>query len=122
MANIRILEASFGLLENMPENIKSVIKSIGVRLTADKEKNVLLIQGKIDGLLREYNNLTESQKDKKKEEKPTMQSYIDTLTVISTHFKMCLDIHKITVASFLSYYNLFTKEVEAFNRVNRKIK
>ena len=93
----------------------------GLRLTKDMQKNVLIIQGKLSGFMREYNNLMDkADKSDKNDKNPTINQYIDILTAISTHFKIHLDVHTVTVASFCSYYKSLTRDVESMKRANRK--
>jgi len=120
MAKIRILESSLGLVEKIPDNVKSVLKLLGIRLTNNAENNVLIIHGKINGFTREYSNILEKDSKDSKDKKPTVNQYIDILTAISSHFKIHLDIHTVSVASFCSYYKQFTKEIEALNRIGQK--
>jgi hypothetical protein len=122
LAKIRVCEASIGVIDKLPESIQNSLKSMGIRLANDAQKNVLVLHGKISGFVREYNSLMEKEDKKDKSTKPTISQYIDILTAMSTHFKMYLDIHLVTAASFCSYYKQFTKEMEALNKVSRKRK
>ena len=118
VSKIRILEASQAFLNNLSESLKTTLKQLGVRLTGDMKRDILLIQGKIKYIIREYKDFSESSKNK--ETKTTLQNYIDILATISTHFKMHLDVKVITVASFCSYYSQFNRELESIMRMNRK--
>ena len=121
MAKIRICEAAFGLVDKIPDKVSGVLKSIGLRLTKDMQKNVLIIQGKLSGFMREYSNLIDkADKNDKSDKKPTINQYIDILTAISTHFKIHLDVHTVTLASFCSYYKSLTRDLVSMKRVNRK--
>ena len=117
IAKIRILEASLSLI-NRTETA-SILRPYGIKPTKDPQKNILLIQGKIDGFVREYKNL---HTEKREEKPPTIQHYTDILITISTHFKMHLDIRTITVASFCSYCKRFTEEIENIKRITKKQK
>ena len=123
LAKIRILESSLCLIskrkDNAAEGLKTVLKSYGIRLTEDKNKNILIVQGKIDFFVREYNNLIEKVNEKENK-KTEINQYIEILAAMSTHFKLRLNIYEITVAEFISYYKLFTKEIESLKKLNKK--
>ena len=117
IAKIRVLESAMGLIDNLPESVIKVLKSLGIRLTDDINNNALLIHGKINILTREYNSLKDKENSK---EKPTIDNYIKILTAMSTHFKIHLDIHTVTVSSFCHYYRQFMNEIKLLNKSNKK--
>lgn len=119
ISRIRILEAALGMVYNMPENIKELLKTIGIRLTNDVSKNILLIQGKISTFARKYKELYEKENGKE-DKKPTMRSYTDTLIVMCSHFKFHIGINDITVGEFCGYYKRFSEEIESISRAAKK--
>jgi hypothetical protein len=117
MSCVRILESAYGLIGEVPGNINKILRKTGVRLTENNDSNTLIISGKIEKLLREYNALIEKTENKKDNKKPEIQHYIDLLAVMSLHFKFNLDVHCISVATFCSYYSLFNKEIESLKKM-----
>ena len=124
LAKIRVCEAAIYVLakrrKQKAESLEKILKSYGIRLSDDKTKNMLIIQAKIDNFVREYNTLLETETEKDKDKKTTINQYIDLVTMISSHFKLHLDIMTITVSSFCSYYKQYLKELESLKKINRK--
>ncbi|MBO7713578.1 MAG: hypothetical protein J6S85_08405, partial [Methanobrevibacter sp.] len=53
VARIRILESASGLNGKYSAEVKNILKSIGIKLTDNKERNIALMNGKIATFLRE---------------------------------------------------------------------
>lgn len=120
LARIRILESVNGITIN--EEVKKILRTIGVRLTNDNEKNVALLNSKIAMLMRELDQLRIEIQDKEKNVKllSSMENFTNVLTAISTYYKMYLDIKTISVYEYCAYYQRYITEVKELQKQKSK--
>ena len=123
VARIRILESAIGIEDVANADVKKVLKSIGVPLTDNAERNVALINGKIATFLRELENL-KAEMDKKQgvsEKLTSLENFSKVLTAMSTYYKMYLDIRTISVYEYCSYYKQYLLEIKELQKQKSKI-
>ena len=122
VARIRILESASGL-NDYSEEVKKILKGMGIKLTADKEKNIALMNGKIATFLRELETLKAELNNKIEisEKLTTLENFSRVLTAISAYYKMYLDMRTLSVYEYCSYYRMYQLEVKELQRQKTKI-
>lgn len=118
LSKIRILEGASGILTNLSNESKAVLKRMGIKLTGDIERDYLLITGKLSTFTRKIEELTDRLEKQKNESEKTLsfKYFEDILASISSFFKYHIDMRNITLSSFCSYYNSFKKQVEQWQK------
>jgi hypothetical protein len=101
LGKVRILESAGGMVDILSDKTKLILKRIGVRLTNDNRKNVLIISGILAKYTRELNDLYEKlQKQEADSEKTkNFKVYEDILAALGAWFKYHFTLD-ISVASF----------------------
>lgn len=123
VARIRILESASGLNGKYSAEVKNILKSIGIKLTDNKEKNIALMNGKIATFLRELETLKAelNKKAEVNENLTTLENFSRVLTAISTYYKMYLDMRTLSVYEYCSYYRMYQLEVKELQKQKSKI-
>lgn len=123
VARIRILESASGLNGKYSAEVKNILKSIGIKLTDNKEKNIALMNGKIATFLRELETLKAelTKKAEANENLTTLENFSRVLTAISTYYKMYLDMRTLSVYEYCSYYRMYQLEVKELQKQKSKI-
>lgn len=123
VARIRILESASGLNGKFSAEVKNILKSIGIKLTDNKEKNIALMNGKIATFLRELETLKAelNKKAEVNENLTTLENFSRVLTAISTYYKMYLDMRTLSVYEYCSYYRMYQVEVKELQKQKSKI-
>ena len=117
LSNIRILESCLFSFPDISNTENEALRKIGVKLTGN-QKDILLILSKKDNLIRKYKDLQR----KNAPEEVNSNQFVKTLSVISTHFKMHLNIYDITVSGYCNYYLQYVQEMKLIKKAhgNRK--
>ena len=120
LGKVRILEAAGGMVEMLSEKTKKILKRIGVSLTDDNKKNVLIISGMLSKLTRELNMLSDKLQTQQNENEKSknFKTYEDILAALGAWFKYHFTL-EISVASFCSNYNIYKKQIQEQWRRNQ---
>lgn len=120
LGKVRILESAGGMVDILSDKTKLILKRIGVKLTNDNRKNVLIISGILAKYTRELNDLYEKlQKQEADSEKTkNFKVYEDILAALGAWFKYHFTLD-ISVASFCSNYNIYKKQIQEQWRRNQ---
>ena len=120
LGKVRILESAGGMVDMLSDKTKLILKRIGVKLTDDNRKNVLIISGILARYTRELNDLHEKlQKQEADSEKTkNFKVYEDILAALGAWFKYHFTL-EISVASFCSNYNIYKKQIQEQWRRNQ---
>ena len=120
LGKVRILESAGGMVDMLSDKTKLILKRIGVKLTNDNRKNVLIISGILAKYTRELNDLYEKlQKQEADSEKTkNFKVYEDILAALGAWFKYHFTLD-ISVASFCSNYNIYKKQIQEQWRRNQ---
>ncbi|OQA90164.1 MAG: hypothetical protein BWY27_00796 [Bacteroidetes bacterium ADurb.Bin234] len=120
LGKVRILEAAGGMVEMLSDKTKKILKRIGVSLTDDNKKNVLIISGMLSKLTRELNMLSDKLQTQQNENEKSknFKTYEDILAAMGAWFKYHFTL-EISVASFCSNYNIYKKQIQEQWRRNQ---
>lgn len=118
LSKIRILEGASGIITNLSDESKAVLKRMGIKITGDVERDYLLITGKLSTFTRRIEELSEKLEKQKNDSEKTLsfKYFEDVLSAMSSFFKYHIDIRNITLSSFCSYYHSFKKQVEQWQK------
>ena len=86
LSKIRILEGAIGILTNLSDESKIILKRMGIKLTGDIERDYLLITGKLSTFTRKIEELSN-----KLEKQKNLQYSVYTFMIICQfeHFLCC---------------------------------
>ena len=122
VARVRILESASGL-SDYADNVKKVLKNMGIKITESREKNLAVINGKIASYLRELETLKDeiSRKQEVSTQLSTLENFSRVITAISTYYKMYLDIRTISLYEYCTYYKHYQAEIKELQKQKSKI-
>ena len=116
LGKVRILESAGGMVDMLSDKTKLILKRIGVKLTNDNRKNVLIISGILAKYTRELEKLQKQEADSEKTK--NFKVYEDILAALGAWFKYHFTLD-ISVASFCSNYNIYKKQIQEQWRRNQ---
>ena len=116
LSSIRILEAAFVLAGNgeiTDDGILRILRSNGVRLTADRERNVLMLSSALGKTIRKYREAMEKYEAQvEKGGKQDREHFMAMLAGMSSHFKFAIPFLTTTAGEFCALYRRMKAEVK----------
>ena len=116
LSSIRILEAALVLAGNgeiTDDGILRILRSNGVRLTADKERNVLMLSSALGKAIRKYREAKEKYEAQvEKGGRQDREHFMSMLAGLSSHFKFAIPFLTTTTGEFCALYRRMKAEVK----------
>lgn len=116
LSSIRILEAALVLAGNgeiTDDGILRILRSNGVRLTADKERNVLMLSSALGKAIRKYREAKEKYEAQvEKGGRQDREHFMSMLAGLSSHFKFAIPFLTTTAGEFCALYRRMKAEVK----------
>ena len=116
LSSIRILEAALVLAGNgeiTDDGILRILRSNGVRLTADRERNVLMLSSALGKTIRKYREAMEKYEAQvEKGGKQDREHFMAMLAGMSSHFKFAIPFLTTTAGEFCALYRRMKAEVK----------
>ena len=116
LSSIRILEAALVLAGNgeiTDDGILRILRSNGVRLTADRERNVLMLSSALGKTIRKYREAMEKYEAQvEKGGKQDREHFMAMLAGMSSHFKFAIPFLTTTTGEFCALYRRMKAEVK----------
>ena len=95
------------------DGILRILRSNGVRLTADRERNVLMLSSALGKTIRKYREAMEKYEAQvEKGGKQDREHFMAMLAGMSSHFKFAIPFMTITVGEFCALYRRMKAEVK----------
>ena len=116
LSSIRILEAALVLAGNgeiTDDGILRILRSIGVRLTPDRERNVLMLSSALGKAIRKYREAKEKYEAQiEKGGRQDREYFMSMLAGLSSHFKFAIPFLTTTTGEFCALYRRMKAEVK----------
>lgn len=123
LSRIRMLEAVLALLgtQRLDDDTKKISASIGVRLTGDVRKDVLVIVSARELAIRKYNHAkTLYERETSGETKIDRAFFLSMLVSLGAHFKYGIPYMSVTVGEFCSHVLQMKKDINMMKMANAK--
>jgi len=105
LSKIRILEGASGIITNLSDESKAVLKRIGIKITGDVERDYLLITGKLSTFTRRIEELS-NKLEKQKNESSKMRSFeyfTESVLSINMVLKLSCSLQTLSLLDYCVY-------------------
>lgn len=123
MTKAAILDAVLIVLynESVDDNIRRILRSYGIRLTGDVERDFDTVISARDAANRKYKTAVDNIQEKKSSETNQDRAYfMSILTGMASHFKYNIPLSSTTVGEFCALYQQMKAEIKQMKKIKSR--